>query len=378
MKNYKILVINPGSTSDELALFLNDKEIFHKVVRYSPEQLAPFEKKKVTAQFGFRKKFILQTLNEYNVNISTLHAVIGRGGLVKFIPSGTYSITPELKADLEKGILGDHPSNLGGLLADSIAREVNIPAFIADPVVVDEMWTLARYSGMPENPRISIFHALNQKRVGRIAAEMLGKKYEDCNFIIFHGGGGVTCGAHLKGKVVDVNNGLDGEGPFTPQRSGGVPAGGLMRLCFSGNYTKDEIKLMIKGRGGLIAYTGTSDVQLLKKFINSEPLSEEEKKQIKEGLTKEKAREAIEAMAYQISKEICALAAIFKGKIDAIILTGGLAYDNDIIIPFIKEHVGFLGKIIVIPGGDEMRALKDAALRVLKEEEKAKNYIDYI
>ncbi|OFZ80337.1 MAG: butyrate kinase [Bdellovibrionales bacterium RIFOXYD1_FULL_53_11] len=373
-----VLVVNPGSTSDEIALFRGNEKIFHKVVRYSPKELEPYDGKKVTSQYEFRKQLVLKTLEENGINQNSISAVVGRGGLVKPIPSGTYSVDQSLLADLTEGVLGDHPSNLGGIIAHAIASPTGKPSFIADPVVVDELEPLARYSGMPENPRISIFHALNQKRVARKAAAELGKRYEDCNFIVMHGGGGLTVGAHRGGRVIDVNNGLDGDGPFTPQRSGGVPSGGLVKMCFGGKLTAADIKLKIKGKGGMVAYTGTSDMVVIEKFIEGKPLEEKDRSQIKPGLTPEKAREALQAMAYQISKEIIMLAAPLKGKVDAIILTGGLAYSKDYLVPWIKEHVEWLAPVKSYPGGDEMSALRDAAERVLSGSEKAKNYPEEI
>jgi len=251
MNKYNVLVVNPGSTSDEVSYFRGATEVFHKTVRYSPADLKPYEGKKVAAQFDLRKKTVLEALKENRVEVGELDAVIGRGGLVKPIVSGVYEVDEAMLADLKEGVMGNHSSNLGGVIARDIAAVTGVKAFIADPVVVDELDPLARYSGMPENPRISIFHALNQKRVGRHAAHQVGKLYEDCRFIIMHGGGGITAGAHAGGRVIDVNNGLDGDGPFTPERSGGVPAGGLARMCFSGKYTQDEIKLKLKGRAAL-------------------------------------------------------------------------------------------------------------------------------
>ena len=368
-----ILVVNPGSTSDEIACFKGDAQVFHTVVRYSPEELKPFEKEKVTAQFQFRRDLALRTLKEKGVPLTDLKAVIGRGGLIRPIPSGTYRVSGALLEDLKKGVLGDHPSNLGGLIAHEIASPLNIPAFIADPVVVDEMEPLARYSGMPENPRISIFHALNQKRVARLAAEKLGKKYEDCNLIVMHGGGGLSVGAHKRGRVVDVNNALDGEGPFTPQRSGGVPSGGLAKMCFSGKYKLDEIKLKIKGRGGLVAYTGTSDVVAIKKYIAGEEVPEKAGLD-KSRVTPQQAKECLLAMAYQVAKEIGALAAVLEGKVDAIALTGGIVYDSDLIVPAIRSRVEWIAPVMLFPGGDEMCALRDAAVRALKDAKSIQEY----
>jgi butyrate kinase len=369
----KILVINPGSTSDEISFFENDIEVFHKTVRYSPKDLVPFELQPVSAQFEFRSNLVLKTLEENNVNPSEMDAIVGRGGLLRPIPSGTYVVTDAILRDLRSGDYGDHPSNLGGIISHAIASKLGIPAFIADPVVVDEMAPVSRFSGMPENPRISIFHALNQKRVARLAAAGLHKKYEECNLIVMHGGGGITVGAHKKGMVVDVNNGLDGEGPFTPQRSGGVPTGGMARLCFSGKYTISNMKLMIKGRGGLVAYTGTSDLILLEKYLDGKALSSDEMASLKPGITPEYVHLCIDAMAYQISKEICSLTAVFEGKPDAIVLTGGIIRDKRL-LPMITKRISWIAPIMTYPGGDEMRALKDAAVRVLSNAEQARVY----
>lgn len=370
--DYNILVINPGSVSDEISFFKGEKLIFHKVVRYNPEDLKPFEKQNVTAQYKFRRDLVLNTLRENNVERGSLHAVIGRGGLIKPGPSGTYEVNDKMTRDLREGLMGDHPSNLGGLLAGEIAGP-GIKAFIADPVIVDEMEPLARYSGMPENPRISIFHALNQKRVARLAAEKLGKSYQESNLIVLHGGGGISLGAHCRGRVIDVNNALDGEGPFTPQRSGGVPSGGLAKMCFSGKYSHADIKLKIKGRGGLVAYTGTSDIAAIKKYIKGEPVP------ASSGLdtgrvTPEKARECLLAMAYQISREIGALSTVLKGKVDAIALTGGIVYDDEIIVPAIKERVEWIAPVLTFPGGDEMRALRDGAALALERPGSLRKY----
>lgn len=368
---YGILVINPGSTSDEIAFFKGRRLIFHKVVRYTPEDLKQFESKKVTDQFEMRKEMVLKALKENSIELSEINAVIGRGGLLKPIESGTYEVNEKMLEDLKVGIMGDHPSNLGGIIARSIADMCGVKAFIADPVVVDEMDDIARYSGMPENPRISIFHALNQKRVARHAARQLGKPYEECNLIVMHGGGGISVGAHRNGRVVDVNNALDGEGPFTPQRSGGVPAGALVRMCFSGKYTLDEIKLKIKGKGGLVAYTGTSDIVAIKNYIKTGEVSSGLKPEL---VSREKAKEVLLAMAYQISKEIGALACVLEGKVDAIVLTGGIVYDDEYIVPEIKKRVSWIAPVIVYPGGDEMSALAIACESVLKNPKKVKIY----
>ncbi len=372
-KKLKILVINPGSTSDEISCFEGHNEIFHKTARYSPKDLEPYEAVGVTAQFEFRSSLVFETLAEAGIDIEQLDAVIGRGGLLKPIPSGTYAINDAILEDLQGGHYGDHPSNLGGIIAHAIASQLGIPAFIADPVVVDEMDEIARFSGMPDNPRISIFHALNQKRVARLAAKKLGKEYEECALIVMHGGGGITIGAHKNGWVVDVNNGLDGDGPFTPQRSGGVPAGGLVRLTSSGKFSPLEMKLKIKGRGGLVAYLGTSDLITIEKFITGEELSSEAQASLLPGVTPAYARLCLRAMAYHISKEICSLLAVFHGTVDGIVLTGGIVKD-EFLLSEIREHVSWIAPILVFPGGDEMGALRDAAARVLLGQEEPKQY----
>lgn len=355
-KDYKILVINPGSVSTKVALFSNEQLLFEKKIEHNNKELSNF--KKIIDQYQFRQEIILNFLKEKRINLSTLDAVVGRGGLLKPIASGTYRVNEKMLEDLRNGVSGQHASNLGGILANGIAEKLSIPAYIVDPVVIDEMKPIARISGMPEIPRISILHALNQKAVARKAALDLGKKYEKANFIVAHLGGGISVGIHCKGKIIDVNNALNGEGPFTPERSGGVPVGGLVNLCFSGKFTKDEIMKKIKGKGGLVAYLNTNDVR-------------ETIKRIKQGDKKTKL--ILEAMAYQIAKEIGAAATVLKGQIDAIILTGGIAYANEF-INMIRDRVSFLSLVMVYPGEEEMLALCEGALRVLKGEEVEKIY----
>ncbi len=355
-KDYKILVINPGSTSTKVALFSNEQMLFEKKIEHNSKKLSNFSK--IIEQYQFRREIILDFLKEKGINLSTLNAVVGRGGLLKPIASGTYRVNEKMLEDLRNGVSGQHASNLGGILANGIAEKLSIPAYIVDPVVIDEMKPIARISGMPEIPRISILHALNQKAVARKAALDLGKKYEKANFIVAHLGGGISVGIHCKGKIIDVNNALNGEGPFTPERSGGVPVGGLVNLCFSKKYTKDEIMKKIKGKGGLVAYLNTNDVR-------------EVIKRIEQG--DKKAKLLLEAMAYQIAKEIGAAATVLKGQIDAIILTGGIAYANDF-INMIRDRVSFLSLVMVYPGEEEMLSLCEGALRVLKGEEVEKIY----
>lgn len=356
MESKRILAINPGSTSTKIAIFDNDKEVFEETLRHSAEKIHTFEK--IYDQYDFRKKVILDVLNEKGINLTKLDAIVGRGGLLKPIEGGTYRVTDKMVEDLKVGVLGEHASNLGGILAKEIADKLNIPAFIVDPVVVDEMQDVARLSGMPELKRKSIFHALNQKAVARRGANEIGKSYDLSNLIVVHMGGGVSVGAHRKGKVVDVNNALDGDGPFSPERTGGLPIGDFAKLCFSGKYTLAEMKKKVKGKGGLVAYLNTNDGRDVIEMINNGDKN---------------AELVFKAMAYQIAKEVGACAAVLKGDIDAIILTGGLAY-GETFVGWIRESIDFISKVLVYPGEDELGALVGGGLRVLNGEEEAKIY----
>lgn len=356
METFRILVINPGSTSTKIAIFDNEKSIFEETLRHSAEELAPFEK--VYDQYEFRKNIILETLNEKDINVTKFSAIVGRGGLLKPISGGTYEVNEAMLRDLKDGVSGEHASNLGGIIAHEIASQLNIPAFIVDPVVVDEMDEIAKVSGMPEIERKSIFHALNQKAVARRAAKEMGKTYEDSNIIVAHLGGGISVGAHKKGRVVDVNNALDGEGPMSPERSGSLPVGDLVKMCFSNKYSLDEIKKKIKGKGGLVAHLKTNDGREVSSMIDN---------------GNKKAALVYEAMAYQVAKEIGVCAAVLEGKVDAIVLTGGIAYDEKI-VKWISDRVSFIGNIKVYPGEDELIALAQGGLRVVRKEEQAKIY----
>ena len=355
-KDYNILVINPGSTSTKIALFRNKQIIFGKKIEHKSTELLRYPN--TIDQYDFRLKIIINFLKEKGVDHLQFNAVVGRGGLLKPISSGTYRVNHKMLKDLRQGIYGQHASNLGALLAYGIAEKVSAPAYIVDPVVVDEMKPIAKISGMRDIPRASIFHTLNQKAIARRAAIDLGIKYEIANFIIAHLGGGISIGIHSKGKVIDVNNALNGEGPFSPERSGGVPIGALVELCFSGKYTKGEIMKKIKGNGGLVDYLQTNDTrEVIRRIKNGD----------------KKAKLILEAMAYQISKEIGSGATVLKGKIDAIILTGGIAYAKDF-VDLIKDRVSFLSLVMVYPGEEEMLALTEGALRVLKGMEVEKIY----
>jgi butyrate kinase len=357
MSKKTILTVNPGSTSTKVAVFYSNDLIFLKNIRHSPEELAPF--KRIIDQFQFRKDVIMKELADARIDIMCIQAIVGRGGLVKPIPSGVYEVNERLKEDLLIGIQGEHASNLGGLIADDLAKEIpGARAFIADPVVVDEMDEVARYTGLPDLSRRSIFHALNHKAIGRMHALAIGKKYEELNLIVVHLGGGISVGAHRNGKVIDVNQALDGEGPFSPERTGTLPAGDLVRKCFTGELTQDEILKMITGRGGYVAYLGTNNAYEVEQRINAGD---------------ELAAKIQEAMAYQVSKEIGAMSVVLEGKIDAILITGGIAYNRSF-VDYIKKKAGHLAPIGVYPGEDEMRSLAMNGLRVLEGEEELKVY----
>lgn len=357
MEKQLILAINPGSTSTKIAVFEGIKQIFLKNIKHSAEEIDKFQV--ITDQYEFRKHIILDELKSAEIPLNSLVAIVGRGGLVKPIKSGVYEVNNKMKEDLKIGILGQHASNLGGLIADDIAKSLpNAKAYIADPVVVDELEDIARISGHPLFERISIFHALNQKAIARIHANSVLKNYEELNLIVAHLGGGISVGAHLKGRVIDVNQALDGEGPFSPERSGTLPVGSLVKLCFSGKYTIEEIKKMITGKGGFVAYMGTNDAQKVEKLAE-------------EG--DEKATLIYSAMAYQVSKEIGAMSTVLKGEVDAILLTGGIAYSkllNDQII----ERVKHIAPIFIYPGEDEMKALAMNGLMVINNEIEALQY----
>lgn len=356
---FRILSINPGSTSTKIALYDDEQEVFNKTLRHSEAELAGFDS--IIDQADFRRQIILDALAESDINIQKLSAIVGRGGLVKPIPGGTYTISDSLLEDVRHPRMGEHASNLGAILAYEIASRLNLPAYIVDPVVVDELEPIARISGHPEIERVSIFHALNQKAVAHRYAKSIGRKYEDLNLVVAHLGGGISVGAHQHGRVVDVNNALNGDGPFSPERSGGLPVGALAKLCFSGKYTEKEVKRMITGAGGYCSYLGTNDGQAVEQRATAGDLN---------------AKLIHDAMGYQIAKEIGSCAAVLHGNVDQIIVTGGLAYDKSL-VSYVSDKVKFIAGISVYPGEDEMTALTEGALRILRGEEVAKNYEDY-
>ncbi|MEG0132970.1 MAG: butyrate kinase [Clostridium sp.] len=353
---YKQLIINPGSTSTKIGVYDDENPILVETLRHSSEEIGGY--KEIYDQLNFRKEVILKVLKEKDFDINELSGVVGRGGLLKSIEGGTYAVNDIMVKDLKNGVQGQHASNLGGIIANEIALDLKIPSFIVDPVVVDEMDDVARVSGMPEIERKSIFHALNQKAVAKRYAREKNVAYEELNLIVTHMGGGISVGAHKLGRVVDVNNALDGEGPFSPERSGGLPVGDLVKLCFSGKYTMDEIKKKINGKGGIVGYLQTNDA----KEVGDRAIAGDKE-----------AKLIYDAMGYQVAKEIGRCAAVLQGKVDAIILTGGIAY-SDYIVNYIKERVGFISQVVVYPGEDELLALAEGGLRVLKGQETAREY----
>jgi butyrate kinase len=352
-----ILAINPGSTSTKIAVYHNAKPVFLKNILHDPRELSKY--KRISDQYEFRKNIILKELKNSHLDIEDIEVIVGRGGLIHPIESGVYNINDRLRHDLLEGVMGEHASNLGGLIAIDIAKDLpNCKAFIADPVVVDELQDVARIAGHPRFQRFSIFHALNQKATARAYSRLMNRKYEELNLVIAHLGGGVSVGAHRKGKVIDVNQALDGEGPFSPERSGTLPAGALVKLCYEGSITLDEMKRMITGEGGYVAYLGTNsayEVELL----------------AQEG--DEKASLIQDGMSYQIGKEIASMCAVLHGDVDAIILTGGISH-NPMVVEYIKKMVSFIAPVVIYPGEDEMHALAMNGLMVLKGEIKPKEY----
>jgi len=351
-----LLIINPGSTSTKIAVYEDDRERFSENIAHSSEEVAKYNK--IVDQKGFRKDVILKFLADKKFDVRTLNAVVGRGGLLKSIPSGTYRVNDRMLDDLYQGVQGEHASNLGGLIADEIARPLGIPAFIVDPVVVDEFEDWARISGIPEIKRRSIFHALNHKYSARLAARELGKKYEEVNLIVCHLGGGISIAAHRAGKVVDANNALNGEGPIAPERAGTMPAWDLIELALSGKYSKDEIKKMLTGKGGMVAHLNTNDMKTVVR-------------RIKEG--DRQAELVFTTMAITVAKQVGACAAVLRGKVEGVVLTGGLAFCKEF-TDLIMDAVSFIGRVFIFPGENEMIALASAGLRVLSGEEEARTY----
>jgi butyrate kinase len=351
-----ILAINPGSTSTKIGVYRAPaaprdgiEEAFSKTIRHSVEELSVFAH--ITDQFDFRKRAVLTALQEGGIDVKQIVLIMGRGGLTKPVKSGVLRVNQAMLRDLEKGVSGVHASNLGGLIAHELARSLpRAEAYTVDPVVVDELEDVARISGHPLFPNVSIFHALNQKATARIHAEKMGRAYEELNLIVAHLGGGISVGAHRAGRVVDVNQALNGTGPFSPERSGTLPAAALAEACFSGNYTREEVMKMITGKGGCVAYLGTNSAAEMEQKAASGDVE---------------AGRVREAMVYQVAKEIGALAVVLEGRIDAILLTGGIACSESFTAD-LRKKVEFLAPVYVYPGENEIFALAYNGDRILR------------
>ncbi len=351
---FRILALNPGSTSTKVSVFEDEHESFTVTVRHPAAETARF--KTVLAQLDFRADAVKASLADWD--LASFDAVVARGGLIKPIESGTYAIDEAILEDSKDPANAKHASSLGAILAHELARELGLPAYIVDPVVVDELEPVARLSGAPGFPRTSIFHALNQKAVARQCARDLGLAYEDARLVVAHLGGGISIGAHRYGRVIDVCNALSGEGPFSPERCGALPAAEVIRACFSRRHTREEWLDLTRKTGGLLAYLRSNDLR-------------ECEDRIKKG--DPESYLVVEAMAYQVSKEIGAMAAVLRGRLDAIVLTGGLAYSQRF-VGSIKDRIDALAPVRVYPGEKEMEALALGALRVLRGLEKVKEY----
>ncbi|HPF52902.1 MAG TPA: butyrate kinase [Draconibacterium sp.] len=353
----RILAINPGSTSTKFAVYFENECVLRKTIRHQLEELMRY--KTIIDQFDLRKGLIIDALVEEGIEVDSIKYIIGRGGLTYPLESGVYLVNNLMIEHLRQGVLGQHASNLGPILADYIALQIpGAKAYMADPVVTDELENIARFAGHPKFKRVSIFHALNQKATARQHAKQIGKSYEELNLIVAHLGGGISVGAHKNGRVIDVNNALDGEGSFSPERSGTLPVGQLIDLCFSGKYSKDQIRRMVVGEGGFVAYLGTNDAQ-------------EVEKRAKAG--DENAIAIQDALFYQVAKMIGEMAVVLEGKVDGILLTGGMAFNKEL-EKYIRNKTGFIAPVFTYPGEDELEALAINALRVAKGEISAKIY----
>jgi len=352
----RILTINPGSTSTKVAVFNDLKRIAKATIRHEDSEMLKLDT--LAEQLPIRQNLIREFLDEYDIALDSIDGFIGRGGLLRPLESGLYTVNETMIQELTENRYGTHASNLGGLIANALAKEVGKKAYIADPVVVDEMQKVAKMTGLNGVERRSLFHALNQKAVARKYAEKVNIPYEDLHLIVAHLGGGISVGYHKQGKVVDVNNALDGDGPFSPERTGSLPVASVLDMAFSGEFTKDELKKMVSAYGGMFSYLNTKDAEEVSDMIASGRVE---------------ATKVVKAMVYQIAKEIGALYAITKGNIDAIILTGGLAYNQDIIQPLI-EIIDHLADITVYPGENELEALAFNMYHLLSGNIEAKKY----
>ncbi|MDE6623999.1 MAG: butyrate kinase [Alistipes sp.] len=345
--SYNILAINPGSTSTKVALYEEERPLLELTLRHTTEELSGFAD--VIDQLDWRRGLILNALHEHGFEIRNLSAVIGRGGLIRPVPSGVYEVNSRMRHDLRNARM-KHACNLGGLLAAQIAHMAGVKAYIADPPVVDEMDDVARITGMPMCVRKPIFHALNQKTIARLHCDRQGIVYDRSNLIVAHMGGGISIAAHKQGRIVDVNNALDGDGPFAPDRAGNIPSSELIKICFSGQYTQEELLKFVSSKGGLVAYLGTNSVLQTVERIQAGD---------------ERARKILEAMCYNTAKQIGAMAATLSGRVDGILLTGGIAY-CDFVVDYLREHCGFIAPVAVYPGENELKSLVLNALMILR------------
>lgn len=353
--NELILTINPGATSTKFAVFNGEQPIFKTTVEHSVEDLKHFER--VFDQYQYRLELITEALDKAGIEQQDLKAVVGRGGLLKPVNGGVYLVNELMLSDMKKAERGEHASNLGCVMAYNMACKLGLPSFIVDPVSVDEMDEVATVSGHPEMARTSLAHTLNMKAVARKVAKKMGKKYEEVNFIVAHLGTGVSVAPHKKGRMVDVSNGKD-EGAFAPDRCGTLPVGQLVKLCYSGKYTYSQMQKMIFGKGGIYAYLGTTDIREV------EAIAAEGNAQ---------ASLIIDALSYQVAKEIGAMCAVLAGEVDSIILTGGIAHSKRI-TGEISRRVSFIAPVVIVPGEEELESLALGALRVLRGEEQARKY----
>jgi butyrate kinase len=354
---FNILTINPGSTSTKIAVFEDEKVLKSCTIQHAAQTLHQY--KHIIDQYEFRLGYVLKYLEDEKVDLSGISAIIGRGGFLRPLQSGIYEVNEKMLNDLRQCLNGEHASNLGAVLAHELSiRSGNCKAYIVDPVVVDEFQDVARISGLPQFPRRSTFHALNHKAIARKYAANIGTTYEKLNLVIAHLGGGISVAAHKLGRVIDTNQALDGFGPFSPQRAGTMDAGALIRVIYAGIYEQEEMQSLLVGKGGLVAHLGTNDVKAAYKLAQNGDLH---------------ARLILEAMAYGVGKEIGCMLAVLEGKADAVILTGGMAY-NELIVDFITKMINPMCKVVVYPGEDEMSALALAGLRALRGEETVKAY----
>ena len=354
---FHILAVNPGSTSTKVAVYEDEEPLFEETIHYGSDTFAYLAD--TIDQLGMRTDDVLSALESHGAAPESLDAVVGRGGLVKPLVSGTYAVDDAMVADLESGEYGMHACNLGGLIARSLGDAYGIPSYVVDPVVVDELEPVARVTGIPGITRRTSFHALNSKAVSRRCAKELGRSYEECCFVVAHMGGGITVGAHRYGRVVDVNNAIEGEGPMTPERCGAVPLDGVIRMCYSGDFSEDEMVRLQNGTGGVKAHLGTSDMREVEAMVDAGDAN---------------AALVYEALAYQVAKCIGSMLAALDAPADGIILTGGLA-NSERFVGLVTRRVEKLAPVFVYPGEDELLALAQGALRVLRGEEQVKEYV---